>query len=77
MALQDVPRGASSAGFAREQDDARGAEHRNQGSVAAVPSYPTLSYGAATELLANGSVHGDLSCTMLWRVLRTIRQSLQ
>src|SRR5258708_36954952 len=60
--LQDISRRALSAGFAREQDDARGAEHRNKESTATVPSYRTMRYGAATDFLASSSVHSNLSC---------------
>jgi hypothetical protein len=51
-----------SDGFAREQDDARGAEHRNKASTATAPSFRTIRYGVATDLLASGSVHSNLSC---------------
>src|ERR1700731_305905 len=60
--LQDISRRALSAGFVREQDDERGAEHRNKESTATVPTCRTMRYGEATDFLANSSVHGNLSC---------------
>ena len=76
MILQDISRRALSAGLAREQDDARGAEHRNKESTATVPSCRTMRYGAATDFLASSSVHGNLSCAC-YGALNTIRQLLQ
>jgi hypothetical protein len=60
--LQDISRRALRAGFAREQDDERGAEHRNKRRSATVPSRRTIWYGVATDFLASSSVHGNLSC---------------
>jgi hypothetical protein len=60
--LQDISRRALSAGFVREQDNERGAEHRNKESAATVPSCRTIWYGEATGFLASSSVHGNLSC---------------
>jgi hypothetical protein len=48
-----------STGFAGEEDDARGAEHRNESSATLSP-YRTMRYGAVTAFLASNSVHGDL-----------------
>jgi hypothetical protein len=74
--LQDISRRALSAGFVREQDDERGAEHRNK----------EYRHGA---MLSNNTVWcgNRLPCQqfgprqpflrMLWRVLNTIRQLLQ
>jgi hypothetical protein len=73
---QNISRRALSAGFAREQDDARGTEHRNKESTATVPSCRTMRYGAATDFRASSSVHGNLSCAC-YGALNTIRQLLQ
>jgi hypothetical protein len=62
MILQDISRRALSAGFVREQDDERGAEHHNKEGTATVPCCRTMRYGVATNFLASSSVHGNLSC---------------
>jgi len=62
VVLQDISRRTLSAGFVREQADARGAEHRNKEGTATVHSYRTMRHGVATDFLANGSVHSNLSC---------------
>src|SRR6185295_9348182 len=48
--LQDISRRALGRGFAREQDDARGAEHRSKVSTAAVPSDRTMRYGVVIDV---------------------------
>jgi hypothetical protein len=73
---QNISRRALSAGFAREQDDASGTEHRNEEGAATVPCCRTMRYGAATDFLASNSVHGNLSCAC-HGALNTIRQLLQ
>ena len=59
MVVKNVSRRALSAGFAREEDDARGAEHRNE-TAATLSPYRTMRRDAVTAFLAGSSVHGDL-----------------
>jgi hypothetical protein len=58
-------------GFAREEDDPRGAEHRNAGNATSSP-HRTMRYG----FLASSSVHGDLLAHVIARA-NAIRQIVQ
>ena len=73
--LQDVSRRTLGTGFAREEDDARGAEHRYE-TTATSSSYRTMRYGVVTAFLASSSVHGDLLAHVIARA-NAIRQLLQ
>jgi len=73
---QDGSRRTLSTGFAREEDDACGAEHRNKESAAALSPYRTMRYGAVTAFLASSSVHGDLLAHVNARA-NAIRQFLR
>ena len=75
MVLQDGSRRALSTGFAREEDDARGAEHRNE-STAIFSPYRTMRYGVVIAFLASSLVHGDLLAHVIARA-NAIRQLLQ
>jgi hypothetical protein len=57
MVLQHAPRRALSGGFAREEDDARGAEHRDDENTTAWSSYRTMRNGVAAAFLASSFVH--------------------
>ena len=70
MVLQDVSRRTLSTGFAREEDDTRGAEHRNE-TTAILSSFRTMPNGVVTAFLASSSIHGDL----LEHVVRAPTQS--
>src|SRR4029078_11187383 len=56
---QDVAPRTFLAGFAREEDDPRGAQHRNASTAISSP-HRTMRYGALTAFLASNSVHGAL-----------------
>jgi hypothetical protein len=61
LVLQDISRRALTSGFAREQEDARGAERRYDEDSATVPSKRMIQYGLATDFLASSSGHNGLS----------------
>jgi hypothetical protein len=75
VVLQGSSRRALSTGFACEEDDARGAEHRNE-STAAFSPYRTMRYGVVIAFLASSLVHGDLLAHGIARA-NAIRQLLQ
>ena len=74
--LQDVSRRALSTGFAREREDARGAERRNKERTAALSPHRTMRYGVVTAFLAISPVHGNLPAHAIARA-NAIRQLLQ
>jgi hypothetical protein len=76
VVLQDVSRRTLSVGFAREEGNARGAEHRNKESTPTLAPHRTMRYGVVTAFLASSSVHSDLLAHIIARA-NAIRQFLQ
>jgi hypothetical protein len=72
---QHVSRRTLCTGFACEENDACGAEHRNE-STTTLSAYRTMRYGAVTACLASSSVHGDLLAHAIARA-NAIQQFLQ
>jgi hypothetical protein len=60
VVLQDVSGRTLSAGFAREENDARSAEYRNKESTTTFSSSRTMRYAVVTAFRASSSVDSDL-----------------